>query len=68
MSEKYVYGFGRMKHIKDPEAKARNGYRVYCGEDVGLCGAYGGAYLTRAPKAARPVCQHCLRISARQAA
>jgi hypothetical protein len=49
---RYVYGWGRTKHIARPDTDFRG---------PGLCGAYGGYYL-EAPH--RPVCKHCLRLAA----
>lgn len=56
----WVYGYGRTKHIKDDTGTAGNRYRVHQGEDVGLCGAYGGH---PNPKPDRPVCKRCQRIA-----
>jgi hypothetical protein len=59
--QRYVYGFGRTKHIYGKTETARNYFgRGYVAHDFGLCGAAGG-FPDEEPQ--RPVCKRCLRMA-----
>lgn len=58
---RYVYGYGRTKHIFD-ETREGRGWRE---SEPALCGAYGG-YPREEPE--RPVCKRCAKAAEKRGA